>query len=115
MKFKFKIIVSLISYVLTAHVNAQQVEMLTSGTKTSIRGLSVVNDRVIWVSGSNGTVGRSLDSGKTFNWITVKGFEKTDFRDIEAFNETVAVIMGIAEPAYMLRTIDGGANLESSV
>src|SRR5688500_5921466 len=93
MKFKFKIIVCLVSLCAYGSVYAQRVEVLTTGTKTSIRGLSVVNDRVIWVSGSNGMVGRSVDSGKTFTWITVKGFEKSDFRDIEAFNETVAVIM----------------------
>lgn len=89
-------------------VYSQAIEVLSSGTKTSIRGLSVVDDRIIWVSGSNGTIGRSVDSGKTFKWVIVKGFEKTDFRDIEAFNETSAVIMGIASPAYILRTADGG-------
>ena len=87
---------------------SQSVKLLSSGTKTSIRGLSVVSDRVLWVSGSNGTVGRSIDSGKTFKWTIIKGFEKTDFRDIEAFNESAAVIMGISEPAYILRTADGG-------
>ena len=80
---------------------SQSVKLLTSGTNTSIRGLSAVNDRVIWVSGSNGTVGRSLDSGNTFKWTTIKGFEKTDFRDIEAFDESAAVIMSVAEPAYI--------------
>src|SRR6187431_1237182 len=106
---QFKIIVStlLLSGCLL-QVNGQQVELMHSGTKTSIRGLSVVDDRIIWVSGSGGTVGKSLDSGKTFKWFTVKGFEKTDFRDIEAFTETSAVIMGIASPAYILRTADGG-------
>ena len=84
------------------------VEILTSGTKISIRGLSVVNDNVVWVSGSNGMVGRSANAGKTWKWITVKGFEKTDFRDIEAFDASTAIIMGIAEPAYILKTIDGG-------
>jgi len=88
---------------------AQTIQVLTSGTKTSIRGLSVVDDRIIWVSGSNGTIGRSVDSGNTFHWMTVKGFEKSDFRDIEAFNETSAVIMSVAEPAYILRTADAGA------
>jgi hypothetical protein len=87
---------------------AQSVKVLTGGTKTSMRGLSVVDDKTVWVSGSNGTVGRSLDGGLTWTWMTVKGFEKTDFRDIEAFDKTTAVIMGIAEPAYILRTIDGG-------
>jgi photosystem II stability/assembly factor-like uncharacterized protein len=88
--------------------NAQTVKILTSGTKTGMRGLSVVNDKTIWVSGSNGMIGRSLDSGNTWKWMTVKGFEKMDFRDIEAFNETTAVIMGIDAPAYILKTIDGG-------
>lgn len=89
---------------------AQQpfVEVLTSGTKTSLRGLSVVNDNVVWVSGSNGTVGRSLNGGKNWTWITVKGFEKTDFRDIEAFDGSTAIIMGVAEPAYILKTTNGG-------
>ena len=88
--------------------NAQTINVITSGQKTSLRGLSVVDDRVIWVSGSNGMVGKSGDSGQTWKWITVKGFEKTDFRDIEAFDETSAVIMGVAEPAYILRTTDAG-------
>ncbi len=88
--------------------NAQTINVITSGQKTSLRGLSVVDDRVIWVSGSNGMVGKSVDSGHTWKWISVKGFEKTDFRDIEAFDETSAVIMGVAEPAYILRTADAG-------
>ncbi len=87
-----------------------QVEILTTGTKTSLRGLSVVNDNVIWVSGSNGIVGRSSNAGKNWNWFTVKGYEKTEFRDIEAFDGQTAVIMGVGEPAYILKTTDGGQN-----
>jgi len=87
---------------------AQKIELLNEGIKTSIRGLSVVTDKVAWVSGSNGMVGRSLDSGKTWKWMTVKGYEKRDFRDIEAFDAVTAIIMAIAEPAVILRTVDGG-------
>ncbi len=87
---------------------AQTVQVLVKDKKTSLRGLSVVNDKVVWVSGSNGTVGKSVDGGDTWTWITVKGFEKTDFRDIEAFDNMTAVIIGIAEPAYILKTVDGG-------
>ncbi len=75
-----------------------------------MRGLSVVSDKVIWVSGSGGTVGKSIDAGVTWKWMTVKGFEKNDFRDIEAFDAQTAVIMGIADPAYILKTVDGGDN-----
>jgi photosystem II stability/assembly factor-like uncharacterized protein len=93
-----------------APVKAQhpRVEILTSGTKTSLRGLSVVNDNVIWVSGSNGMVGRSSNAGKNWNWFTVKGYEKIEFRDIEGFDGQTAVIMGVGEPAYILKTTDGG-------
>lgn len=84
------------------------VEVLTSGTKTSLRGLSVINDNIVWVSGSKGMVGRSLNAGKTWKWMTVSGYEKTEFRDIEAFDANTAVIMGIGDPAYILKTTDGG-------
>jgi hypothetical protein len=89
-------------------LSAQTVKLLHSGNKVSLRGLSVVDDATIWVSGSGGTVGQSLDSGNTWKWMTVKGFEKIDFRDIEAFDKTTAIIMGIASPAYILKTVDGG-------
>ncbi|MEO6406616.1 MAG: oxidoreductase, partial [Ferruginibacter sp.] len=76
-----KYLLSILSILATLALSAQTVKVISSGTKTSLRGLSVVNDRTLWVSGSNGTVGRSLDSGNTWKWIQVKGFEKTDFRD----------------------------------
>lgn len=91
-------------------VCSQNIKVLKQGAKVNFRGLSVVDDDVVWVSGSNGTVGNSLDGGRTWNWKTVPGFEKADFRDIEAFDGYNAVIMAIASPAYILRTSDGGAN-----
>ena len=87
---------------------SQTIDSLTGGNKTSLRGLSVVNDNVVWASGSNGTVARSVDGGKTFEWLTVKGYEQRDFRDIEAFDAYNAVIIAIAEPAVILRTRNGG-------
>src|SRR5438105_13734277 len=45
------------------------VELLTWGTKTSLRGLSVVNDNVVWVSGSNGTVGKTRTPEKIGNGL----------------------------------------------
>ncbi|HRN58240.1 MAG TPA: oxidoreductase, partial [Agriterribacter sp.] len=86
----------------------QHIEMLHSGTGISLRGLSVVDNNVIWVSGSNGTIGSSADGGRTWKWMQVKGFEKNDFRDIEAFDAATAVVMSIAEPAYILKTNNGG-------
>jgi hypothetical protein len=107
MKHIFSAIIFL--FVITV-INAQTVKMLNSGSKASFRGLSVVSDDIVWVSGSGGTVGRSTDGGEHWTWMTVKGFEKMDFRDIEAFDEKTAIIMGIDAPAYILKTTDGGAN-----
>src|SRR5215216_2466263 len=96
------------------HSNSQstfpQIKIVNKDTKTSIRGLSVVNDLVVWASGSNGMVGKSTDGGKSWKWVTVKGFEKKDFRDIEAFDGATAIIMSVDAPAYILKTIDGGEN-----
>jgi photosystem II stability/assembly factor-like uncharacterized protein len=97
-----------LSFLSFSQKNLPKVEILEQGTKTSLRGLSVINDRVIWVSGSNGTVGKSTDGGKTWKWLVVKGFENRDFRDIHAFDATTAVIIAIDAPAYILRTVDGG-------
>jgi photosystem II stability/assembly factor-like uncharacterized protein len=87
---------------------SQHVESLQEGTKSSLRGLSVVSDDVIWCSGSNGMVGKSVDGGLSFRWIQVKGYEKRDFRDVEAFDSSTAIIMAVAEPAIILKTSDGG-------
>jgi photosystem II stability/assembly factor-like uncharacterized protein len=101
----FLLIFCRISFAQSPHI-----EILTNSKGISLRGLSVVSDRVIWASGSNGMVAKSVDGGKNWTWIKVKGFEKNDFRDIEAFDEKRAVIMAIGEPAYILRTTDGGSN-----
>lgn len=53
-----------------------EVEIITSGANTSLRGMSIPSDQAIWVSGSNGTIGKSADAGKTWRWIIVPGFEK---------------------------------------
>jgi photosystem II stability/assembly factor-like uncharacterized protein len=42
--------------------------------------------------------------------LSVRGFEKRDFRDIEAFDKNNAIILAVAEPAHILRTTDGGMN-----
>jgi photosystem II stability/assembly factor-like uncharacterized protein len=86
------------------------VRVISSGTASTIRGLSVVSDNIIWVSGSNGTVGKSTNGGKNWTWMKVQGFEKADFRDIEAFDASTAIIMAVAEPAYILKTTDGGTS-----
>lgn len=89
-------------------LHSQEIIKLTDSNKVSIRGLSPVNDQLIWVSGSGGKVGKSINGGRSWEWTAVPGFEKRDFRDIEAFNENEAIIIAVAEPANILKTKDGG-------
>lgn len=72
------------------------------------RGLSVVNNNVIWTSGSKGSIGLSTDGGKTFNLNLVSKCPTCDFRDIEAFNDKNAVAISSGFPAVVFRTTDGG-------
>lgn len=89
---------------------AQKIEILQQGKSTSIRGLSVVDDNVAWISGSKGNIATTTDGGKTWAWQQVKGYEQADFRDIEAFSDKEAVIISSGTPALILKTVDGGAN-----
>ncbi len=80
-------------------------------TKASFRGLSVVNEKVVWASGTGGTVIRTTDAGATWKVMTVPGAEKLDFRDIEAFDDKTAYILSIGngDSSRIYKTADGGA------
>ena len=83
---------------------------LDSRVESSFRGLSVVNQKVVWVSGTGGTVLRTIDGGKNWENISVPNMEKIDFRDVEGFNKNIAIVMGIASPARFYKTTNGGQN-----
>lgn len=83
---------------------------LQSGKKTSIRGLSVLNDSTAWLSGSMGWTARSTDRGRSWIWKQIPGYEKLDFRDIEAFSDSRAIMVSAGTPAVILLTTNGGAS-----
>jgi len=84
----------------------------TSGVAARFRGISAVNDRVAWASGSNGTIVRTADGGATWQPLTIAGTEKLDFRDIDAVNERTAYVLSIGngEQSRIFKTTDAGAN-----
>lgn len=94
-------------------LQAQAVFPVQQSSNCSIRGLSVVNNRVAWASGSKGNVGLTKDGGKTWKWQQIKSFEQSDFRDVEAFSEREAVIMSSGTPALILKTEDGGTSWQT--
>lgn len=95
-----------------AHAQDHYLEPLAMAPIGSIRGLSVVNDSVLWVSGTQGKAGRSTDGGRNWQWFSIEGCEDVDFRDIEAFSSEKAVLMGIDAPARIYMTTDGGRRWE---
>jgi photosystem II stability/assembly factor-like uncharacterized protein len=91
-----------------------------TGIDTNLRGVSVVMGvgagqtprYVVWASGSNGAVLRSIGGGKDFEQIKMPGAETLDFRDVEAFDEETAYVMfsGEGEKSRVYKTADGGKN-----
>jgi photosystem II stability/assembly factor-like uncharacterized protein len=81
-------------------------------TTASFRGLSVASENVVWASGTEGTVIRTVNGGKNWSVMQVPDAETLDFRGIRAFDEKRAVIIssGPAEKgqAKIYRTSDGG-------
>src|SRR5215469_1161815 len=83
--FKYSFCVRLgILLLLTASALAQ-VEVLDSGTKESLRGVSIFDQKTIWASGTHGTYLITTDGGKTWNLGKVPGAGDLDFRGVKTF------------------------------
>ena len=102
------LILALILFVVGANAQWQKHSI---DTNASLRGLSVVNENVIWASGTGGTFLRSIDGGKTWSVGKVPDAEKLDFRDVEAFDANTAYLLSIGdgENSRIYKTTDGGA------
>jgi photosystem II stability/assembly factor-like uncharacterized protein len=79
-------------------------------TDADFRGLSAVNAKVAWVSGSKGTFGRTIDGGASWTVGTVPDTDTLDFRDVKGFGEDTAYLMsaGPGEGSRIFKTTDGG-------
>lgn len=102
-------VASVLILLLCISTSAQWIKQSVN-TTASFRGLSVVNEKVVWASGTGGTVIRTIDGGKSWNVQTVPGAEKLDFRDIEAFDANTAYVLSIGngEDSRIYKTTDGG-------
>ena len=76
-------------------------------TSASLRGLSVVDENIAWASGSEGTYLRTTD-GQNWEADTIPGAGKYQFRDVEAFSATSALLLTAGNPAKVYKTTDGG-------
>jgi photosystem II stability/assembly factor-like uncharacterized protein len=107
-----RLLTAFVSCLLAAHPAFAQWQRQPIGTNANFRGLCAVSDRVAWVSGTQGTFGRTTDGGKTWQSGQVPGAEKLDFRDVEALDENIAYLLSIGpgENSRIYKTLDGGKN-----
>lgn len=80
--------------------------------EASLRALHVVNENVVWASGSGGMVLLSVNGGESWDVNQVPGSEKNDFRSIYAWDKKRAMVFGVAGPEFGYKTEDGGKSWE---
>jgi hypothetical protein len=68
--------------------------MLEAHTSAGLRGIHNVGAGIAWASGTEGTILRTANEGKTWQRCSVPpGGEKLDFRGVQGFDANTAVVM----------------------
>ena len=102
----------LLIFIAASTTTAAQWRKQTIETKASLRGLSVVSEKIIWASGTGGTFLKTVNGGKTWAVGKVPDAANLDFRDVEAFDANTAYLLSIGEgeSSRIYKTNDGGAS-----
>jgi photosystem II stability/assembly factor-like uncharacterized protein len=98
--------------VLASLCPAQTWLLQETGARASLRGISPVNSRVVWASGTSGTWLRTIDGGTTWQKGVVPGADKLDFRGVRAFDDHTAFLLsaGTGDQSRVFSTSDAGAH-----
>lgn len=90
--------------------HAVRITPLDSDVDASFRGLAVRSENETWVTGSSGTVIRTIDAGRTWQRISVPGADELDFRDIEILPAGIVILMSVGndDASRILRSTDAG-------
>jgi photosystem II stability/assembly factor-like uncharacterized protein len=93
-----------------AVLNAAAWNPQSTGTTSELRGLSALDAKHAWASGSGGTILRTRDGKRWEKLPPPSGGEALDFRDIEAFGDDAVVLMsaGPGDASRIYRSADGG-------
>ncbi len=85
-------------------------EVQSTSMTGSMRGLDVLNESCVWISGSGGEYCFTTDAGASWTKSVVPGAELLDFRDLHVFSEKSALLMsaGPGEASRVYRTDDAG-------
>ena len=101
-----------IPLVLLSTAQAQTWTVHSSGTTASLRGVSAVNAKVVWASGTGGAYLETTDGGASFRAAVVPGAEQLDFRGVHAVDQRTAYLLasGAGDKSRIYETIDGGSH-----
>ena len=83
-----------------------------SNSTALLIAVSAVSDSIAWVSGSGGTVLRTVDGGTTWHAGKVPGADSLQFRDVHALDANHAWVLSIGPgpSSRIYYTADGGTN-----
>jgi photosystem II stability/assembly factor-like uncharacterized protein len=100
----------LLNALVASTVLAQNWTPQTSNTTASLRGVSAVNQKVVYASGSGGAWMVTRDGGATWRAAKVPGAEQLDFRAIQAVDEHTVYLLSIGngDKSRLYKTGDGG-------
>jgi photosystem II stability/assembly factor-like uncharacterized protein len=93
---------------LTANAHSQW-QLQPAPTTADLRGIDNVGNGIAWASGTNGTILRTTDTGAHWQLCTIPpNAEHLDFRGIQAFNATTAIVMssGKGDLSRLYKTTD---------
>jgi photosystem II stability/assembly factor-like uncharacterized protein len=103
---------ALLALCFTTFLPAQTWAPQTSNTRASLRGVSAVDARTVWASGSGGTYLVTTDGGVNWRASKVTGAEALDFRGIRAIDARTVYLMsaGSGDKSRIYKTTDAGVH-----
>jgi photosystem II stability/assembly factor-like uncharacterized protein len=83
-----------------------------TGTTARFQAVSVVNENVVWASGTGGTYAITVNGGRSWRSGVVAGADSLEFRDVQGFDSKTAYLLsaGNGPASRIYRTVDGGQN-----
>ncbi len=83
-----------------------------TGLTARLQAVSVVDERVVWVSGTLGSFGVSVNGGRSWRTGVVAGADSLEFRDVQGVDAKTAYLLaaGPGTASRIYKTTDAGQN-----